>query len=62
MPIATPACLLTCRDRAIHDSNRAAHFYLTPDDQCYYLHEFTARKGYAFSPGNQFIFSLKKAD
>lgn len=47
--------------RAIDDSNRAAHYYLTADDICYYLHEFTARKGYAFSPGNQFIFNFKKS-
>jgi hypothetical protein len=47
--------------RAIDESNRSAHYYLTADDKCYYLHEFTARKGYAFSPGNQFIFNFKKS-
>lgn len=47
--------------QAIDDSNRSAHYYLTPDDECYFLHEFTARKGYGFSPGNQFIFNFKKS-
>lgn len=47
--------------QAIDDSNRAAHYYLTPEDQCYFLHEFTARKGFGYSPGNQFIFNFKKS-
>lgn len=47
--------------QAIDDSNRAAHYYLTPDDQCYFMHEFTARKGFGYSPGNQFIFNFKKS-
>lgn len=47
--------------QAIDDSNRAAHYYLTPEDQCYFLYEFTARKGYGYSPGNQFIFNFKKS-
>ncbi len=47
--------------QAIDDSNRSAHYYLMPDDECYFLHEFTARKGYAHSPGNQFIFNFKKS-
>ncbi|WP_140636172.1 hypothetical protein [Methylibium rhizosphaerae] len=47
--------------QAIDDSNRSAHYYLAPDDECYFLHEFTARKGFGFSPGNQFIFNFKKS-
>ncbi len=47
--------------QAIDDSNRGAHYYLTPNDRCYFLHEFTARKGYNYSPGNQFIFNFKKS-
>lgn len=45
---------------AIDDSSRGDHYYLTPEDECYYLHEFTARKGYGYSDGNQFIFNFKK--
>ncbi len=47
--------------QAIDDSNRSAHYYLSPEDECYFFHEFTARKGYAFSEGNQFIFNFKKS-
>jgi len=46
---------------AIDDSNRGDHYYLTPDDSCFFLHEFTARKGYGHSPANQFIFNFKKS-
>lgn len=45
---------------AIDDSNRGDHYFLTPEDECYYLHEFTARKGYGYSDGNQFIYNFKK--
>lgn len=47
--------------QTIDDSNRSAHHYLTSEDECYFLHEFTARKGYNHSPGNQFIFNFKKS-
>ena len=47
--------------QAIDDSNRPAHFYLTPGDECYYLYEFTARKGFAYSPSNRFVFNFKKS-
>jgi len=49
------------RLQQIDDSNRSAHYYLTPADECFFVHEFTARKGYNFSPGNQFIFNFKKS-
>lgn len=45
---------------AIDDSNRSDHFFLTPEDECYYLHEFTARKRYDYSAGNQLISNFKK--
>lgn len=47
--------------QAIDESNRSAHYYLTPEDECYFLHEFSARKGFNYSPGNQFIYNLKKS-
>lgn len=47
--------------QAIDDSNRSAHYHLEQSDECYFLHEFTSRKGYNFSPGNQFIFNFKKS-
>jgi hypothetical protein len=45
----------------IDDLARPDHFYLTPDDECYFLGEYTARKGYAFSATNQLILNFKKS-
>lgn len=36
------------------------HYYLTPQDHCFYYGEYTARQGYAFSDTNQLIANLKK--
>ena len=45
----------------IDDLTRPDHFYLTPGDDCYFLGEYTARKGFAFSATNQLVLNLKKA-
>jgi len=45
----------------IDDLARPDHFYLTPEDECYFLGEYTARKGYAFSATNQLILNFKKS-
>ena len=34
------------------------HYYLTAEDDCYFLGEYTARKGYAFSPTNQLVLNF----
>lgn len=39
---------------------RPDHSYLTADDTCYFLGEYSARKGYAFSPTNQLVLNFKK--
>lgn len=39
---------------------RPDHSYLTPDDDCYFLGEYTARKGFSFSATNNLISNLKK--
>jgi len=44
----------------IDDLTRADHFYLAVEDECYFLGDYTARKGYAFSPTNPLIFNFKK--
>lgn len=44
----------------IDDLTRPDHSYLTPTDDCYFLGEYTARKGYAFSATNQLILNFKK--
>lgn len=45
----------------IDDSNRDDHYYLSPTDQCVFLGEYTARKGFDHSDTNQLIFNLKKS-
>jgi hypothetical protein len=45
----------------IDDLARPDHFYLTPVDDCYFLGEYTARKGFAFSATNQLILNFKKS-
>jgi hypothetical protein len=44
----------------IDDLTRPDHSYLAAADDCYFLGEYTARKGFAFSTTNQLIFNLKK--
>lgn len=39
---------------------RPDHSYLTADDECMFLGEYTARKGFAHSNTNNLIFNLKK--
>ncbi|OYQ36802.1 hypothetical protein CHU95_03255 [Niveispirillum lacus] len=48
------------RLREIDESNRDDHSRLTADDVCYFLFEYTSRKGYSFSTTNQLISNLKK--
>lgn len=43
----------------IDESTVGEHFSLRESDQCYYIWEYTAAKGYAFSPTNQLISNLK---
>jgi hypothetical protein len=45
----------------IDDLSRPDHYYLTPEDDCYFLGEYTARQGYAFSATNQLILNFKKS-
>jgi hypothetical protein len=45
----------------IDDLTRPDHSYLTAADVCYFLGEYTARKGFAFSATNRLIFNLKKS-
>lgn len=36
------------------------HYYLSADDECYFLGEYTARKGFGYSETNRLIINLKK--
>jgi len=44
----------------IDDLHRPDHFYLDQDDECYFIGDYTAGKGYAHSSTNQLIYNLKK--
>ena len=45
----------------IDDLTRSDHWYLTPEDECYFLGEYTARKGYAYSATNSLVLNFKKS-
>ncbi|GGO62819.1 hypothetical protein SAMN05444398_1295 [Roseovarius pacificus] len=44
----------------IDDHNRGDHYYLTPQDECFYLLEYTSGRDFSFSQANQIISNLKK--
>jgi hypothetical protein len=44
----------------IDDLTRPDHFYLAADDDCYFIGEYNARKGYGFSATNSLIWNFKK--
>lgn len=46
---------------SIDDESRPDHAHLRPQDDCYYLMEYTAARGFDHSPGNQFINNFKKS-
>lgn len=45
----------------IDESNRSAHYYIEEAHECFFFHEYTARKGYAHSDGNGLVINLKKS-
>ena len=45
----------------IDPSNWGDHAHIGPDDECYYLREYTRGQNHAYSDTNQLIFNLKKA-
>jgi len=57
----TSASTFPQRLTEIDDLTRPDHFYLMADDACYFLGEYTARKGFAFSPTNQLVLNFKKS-
>ena len=56
----TSASTFPQRLTKIDDLSRPDHSYLTAADDCYFLGEYTARKGYRFSTTNNLIINLKK--
>ena len=57
----TSASTFPQRLTKIDDLTRPDHFYLTAADECYFLGEYTARKGFAFSATNKLILNFKKS-
>jgi len=51
---------LPIRLSRIDDLTRLDHTFIEAEDECLYLGEYTARKGYQFSETNHLIFNLKK--
>lgn len=45
----------------IDDLTRRDHRYLTEEDDCYFIGEYTARRGYAYSETNHLILNFKKS-
>jgi hypothetical protein len=46
--------------RTIDDQSRPDHSRLSAGDECFYLYEYTSRKGFSFSATNGLISNLKK--
>ena len=44
----------------IDELMRSDHIHLDGDDECYFIGEYTARMGYAYSPTNNLILNFKK--
>ena len=49
------------RLQRIDDLIRGDHFYLTPEDRCFFWGEYTARKPHSFSTTNHLILNFKKS-
>jgi hypothetical protein len=49
------------RLRVVGELERQDHWYLTPEDNCAFFGEYTARGGYGASSTNQIVHNLKKS-
>lgn len=52
---------MSLRLTEIDDLIRRDHYYLDDNDKCYFLGEYTARRGYSYSDTNQLIYNFKKS-
>lgn len=57
----TSGSIFPRRFTKIDDLTRPDHSYLGVGDDCYFIGEYTARKGYAFSATNNLIINFKKS-
>ena len=44
----------------VDDLTRPDHWYLTEDDHCYFIGEYTARQGFTYSATNSLVLNFKK--
>ena len=51
---------MTLRLQKIDETNRQDHYYLAPDDECFFLYEYTAGAGWSGGETNQLIHNLQK--
>ena len=58
--MTSSSAFLPRRFTRIDDLTRRDHSYLTPDDICYFLGEYTARRGFTHSRTNDVILNFKK--
>ena len=49
-----------CRLTRVNDLTRPDHYYLTEADVCFFVGEYTARQGYAYSATDGLISNFKK--
>ena len=56
----TSGATFPARLTKVDDLTRPDHAHLGADDACYFIGEYTARRGYAYSPTNHLIFNFKK--
>ena len=56
----TSESILATRLSAIDELTRPDHTFLTAEDNCFYLGEYSARAGFSFSTTNDLIQNLKK--
>ena len=57
----TSGATFVSRLTEVDDLTRPDHAYLADDDVCYFIGEYTARQGYAYSATNQLVYNLKKS-
>jgi len=48
------------RFRKLDEQSRGDHSHLCPEDDCYFLYEYTSQQNYSFSATNSLISNLKK--
>ena len=56
----TSGAIFVSRLTKVDDHTRSDHAYLAEDDVCYFIAEYTARQGYAYSATKQSVYDIQK--